>query len=132
METKISRNILIIDDDIDAIDTLQMILENNGYAVSSSTSGKDGIKQAWEQKPDLIILDVMMPDMDGYQVCGLIKTDPVTKNIPIIMLTGRDMGEDIELALDKKADWFVTKPYDIKYLVSKIGSFLDSHRTIRK
>jgi two-component system alkaline phosphatase synthesis response regulator PhoP len=128
MATQPPKKILVIDDDMDALDTLQTILEKNGYIVVTAMNGKTGIQKAWEEKPNMIILDVMMPDMDGYQVCEIIKTDAVTKNIPIIMLTGRDMGEDVALALDKKADWFITKPYDIKYLMSKVTSFLDGYK----
>jgi DNA-binding response OmpR family regulator len=128
MTTKTPKKILIIDDDTDALDTLQMILEKSGYIITTALNGKSGIKKAWEEKPDMIVLDVMMPDMDGFQVCEIIKTDAVTKDIPIIMLTGRDMGDDIALALDKKADWFITKPYDIKYLISKISSFLNGYK----
>lgn len=124
MKADPQQRILIIDDDIDAIAMLQTVLEHNGYGVISALNGKNGLSMARRDKPDLIVLDVMMPDVSGYEVCGLIKTDPDTVNIPVIMLTGRDMGEDVDMAIKKRADWFVVKPYDISYLMSKINAFL--------
>lgn len=124
MKEETAKKILIIDDDIDAVEMLQTVLENNGYAVATALNGKSGLSMARHDKPDLIVLDVMMPDVSGYEVCGLIKTDPDTVNIPVIMLTGRDTGDDVDMALKKRADWFVVKPYDITYLMSKINAFL--------
>ncbi|MCX5777803.1 MAG: response regulator [Elusimicrobia bacterium] len=121
------KKILIVDDDFDSIDTLQMILENSGYIVLIALNGASGIQMAHEHKPDIIILDVMMPDMNGYQVCEKLKSDADTQYIPVIMLTGRDKGEDVTTALDKQADWLVTKPYDVRYLMSKVASFLGAH-----
>jgi len=72
----------------------------------------------------MVLLDVMMPGMSGYDVCETIKNDPETSHIPVIMLTAKDTGDDVEMALKKKADWFVAKPYDNKYLLGKINQFI--------
>lgn len=117
--------ILIADDEQTAVDILKSILEDKDYAVITAYDGEEAVKAVREQKPDLVILDVMMPKMNGYEVCEKIKKDPSTKDIPVIMLTAKDMGEDIEMALSKDANWYITKPYDAKYLLGKISSFLN-------
>jgi CheY-like chemotaxis protein len=119
-----NEQILIVDDDQDAIDILQAVLEHGGYKVKAALSGKEALSYVDTNPPDLVVLDIMMPDMDGYEVCEKLKENPKTKNIPIIMLTARDMGDDVEKALNKKADWYVSKPYDNKYLVHKVEYFL--------
>jgi CheY-like chemotaxis protein len=122
MEKK--QQILVVDDDPEALAILQTLLEHSGYAVTAVYNGADALKHIYESLPDLIILDIMMPGMDGYEVCEAVKSNPVTQKIPVIMLTAKDMGDDVEKALSKKADWFVTKPYDNKYIVQKVHAFL--------
>ena len=74
----------------------------------------------------------MLPKMDGYQVCEQIKADQKTKNIPIIMLTAKDKGEDLERALEKKADWYIAKPFDYKYLIKKVESLINKSKEDRE
>ncbi len=119
------KRILIIDDDPDAVAALESILEDRWYRVIAARDGETGLNEARAKRPDLIILDIMMPGMDGYQVCEAIKGDPDLRHIPIIMVTARDMGDDIEMAMEKKVDWYIAKPYDIKYLVNKVSFFLE-------
>ena len=116
--------VMIVDDDPDVNCTLQTVLEHSGFKVECFYDGESALKKIKDIKPDLVILDVMMPGMSGYEVCEKIKSDPETSHIKVIMLTARDMGDDVDMALRKKADWFVTKPYDNKYLVSKIDQFI--------
>lgn len=118
------KKILIVDDDIDAVKLLKFKLENAGYNVIFAYSGKNGLELISSEKPDLVLLDILMPDISGYQVCEAIKTNPEFSHIPVIMLTGKDEGDDVELALEKKADWYVAKPYDEKYLFAKISHFI--------
>ena len=116
--------ILIVDDDHDVVEILRSLLSYKGFTVVAVYDGASALSKVKEEKPDLVVLDIMMPGMDGYNVCETIKTDPETKNIPVIMLTAKDMFGDVEKALEKKADWYIAKPYDSKYLVDKINQFL--------
>lgn len=117
--------ILIIDDDADVIDITRKTLEFNGYEVIYALDGKSGMEKAKNEIPDLIILDIMMPiGPNGYTVCEKIKTDPATKDIPVIMLSARDMGDDLEKALEKKADWYIAKPYDANYLLKNVKKLI--------
>ena len=86
------KKILLVDDEQAIVDLLGAMLAQNGYEVVTALSGKSCLKKASENKPDLIILDVLMPDVDGFEVCKLLKEDETTKNIPVIMLTSRLVG----------------------------------------
>ena len=116
--------IMIVDDDPDANFNLKAVLENSGFKVIFYYDGESALEELKEEKPDMVLLDVMMPGMSGYDVCETIKNDPETSHIPVIMLTAKDTGDDVEMALKKKADWFVAKPYDNKYLLGKINQFI--------
>ncbi|MBN2408001.1 MAG: response regulator [Elusimicrobia bacterium] len=120
-----NKQILIIDDNRQAVDMLQLILEEKGYSVSSAYEGESGLAKIKEKKPDLIVLDVGLPGIDGYQVCETVKSDPVTGNIPIVMLTGRDMGSDFDKAMEKKADWYIVKPYNIEHLLKVFDKLIE-------
>jgi len=126
------KKILIIDDEAEVVKVLQICLEQHGYKVITGYNGESGLKKAKDEVPDLVILDIMLPDMDGYQVCERLKSDPSTKDIPVIMLTVKSMGEDIEKALEKKADWYIVKPYDEKYLLKKIDYLLQKKSGMQK
>ena len=116
--------ILIVDDDHDVVEILRSLLSYKGFTVVAVYDGASALSKVKEEKPDLVVLDIMMPGMDGYNVCETIKTDPETKNIPVIMLTAKDMFGDVEKALEKKADWYIAKPYDNRYLIDKINQFV--------
>ena len=113
--------VLIIDDDPDLIETTRDILQSEDYEVLVAVTGHDGLMKAAQEKPNLILLDLSLPDgMDGFEVCEKIKADPLTAAIPIIVLTGKDTGDEVEKALQKKADWFIAKPYDVRYLLKQV------------
>ena len=116
--------ILIIDDDPVLSETTGDALEMNGYQVLRAFDGENGLAMAQKERPDLILLDVTMPDLDGFQVCGLIRINPNIMKTPIIMITGRDTGADVETALERKANWYITKPYDMNYLLKQIKKLL--------
>lgn len=118
------KKILIVDDNPQSVEMLQIILEDEGFAVITAYVGEIGLKKATEEKPDILILDIMLPGMDGYQVCEAVKNNPDTGNIPIIMLTGKDMGDDFEKAMEKRADWYVVKPYNIEHLLGVIRKLI--------
>jgi two-component system alkaline phosphatase synthesis response regulator PhoP len=121
METK---KILIVDDEADIVKALQIRLEREGYAIITAYDGENAIKKVKEEKPDLIILDIIMPKMDGLQVCEILKNTLSTQNIPIIMLTAKSMGSDFDAAMDKKADWYIVKPFNFEHLLRRIKGLL--------
>ncbi len=118
------KKILIIDDDPVQTKLLATKLPENGYTVLSATKAADGLQMAMDKYPDLIILDVMMPIINGYNLCQLLKNDPKHKNIPIILLTSRDKEKDIEIGNDVGADDYLIKPVDLTILLEKIKIFL--------
>ena len=116
--------ILIVDDQPEITDLIKFILKKQNYESVIAFNGLEGLNKARSEMPDLILLDITMPDMNGYEVCEKLKLDPATAQIPIIMLTARDMGEDFEKAMEKKADWYITKPFDPKHLLKRIAYLL--------
>ena len=112
--------ILIIDDEKDIIETLGFRLEASGFDVISANDGVEGLEKAQKEKPDLIILDVMMPKMDGYQVCRLLKFDESTQHVPVILLTARGQDRDRKIWKDVGADAYISKPYDSVQLVARV------------
>ena len=116
--------ILIVDDQPEITDLIKFILNKQNYESVIAFNGLEGLNKARSEMPDLILLDITMPDMNGYEVCEKLKLDPATAQIPIIMLTARDMGEDFEKAMEKKADWYITKPFDPKHLLKRIAYLL--------
>ncbi|CAG0985066.1 MAG: response regulator [Candidatus Methanoperedens sp.] len=116
--------ILIVDDEIDTLLPLQKSLEVEDYLIVGASNGPEALIKAKTEIPDLIILDLMMPEMDGYEVCEKLKKDPLTKNIPVIILTAKDAVRDKVKGLDIGADDYVTKPFNLKELKARIKSAL--------
>ncbi len=118
------KRILIIEDESDLVETVSLRLEANDYEVISAGDGLEGLEKAKKENPDLIILDLMLPKMDGYKVCRLLKFDEKYKNIPIIIFTARADESDKEIAKDVRADVYITKPFDAHVLLEKIRQLL--------
>jgi two-component system, OmpR family, alkaline phosphatase synthesis response regulator PhoP len=116
------KKILVVDDEPDILMVLKARLEGNGYEVVTALNGEAGLHAARAEDPDLIVLDVMMPVMDGFEFFKIIKQEPAYSNIPILMLTARGAMKDTFNALD--ADGFMSKPFDSKELVEKIAFLL--------
>ena len=116
--------ILLVDDDPDVIEIIRFNLDQEGYSISTASDGKKAIEEADRELPHLIIMDVMMPNMDGIEACGLLRKDPRFKETIIMFLTAR--GEDYShvAAFDAGADDYVTKPVKPKILVSKVKALL--------
>ena len=112
--------ILVVDDEPDLVAVLRHGLEAEGFEVISAGDGEEGLKRAREDRPTLIVLDLMLPKLDGYKVCRALKFDERYRQIPIVVLSARSGEQDRRLALDMGADQFVTKPYDIRALVGSI------------
>ncbi len=118
------KKILIVDDERLLVMALRIRLETVGYEVISAYDGEEGLDKAQKEKPDLIILDVMMPKKSGYQVCQLLKSDEVYKHIPIIMLTAKGQKTDKEWGERAGADCYITKPFNDTELVAKIKELM--------
>ncbi len=120
----IMKKILIVEDDDDIRELIAFNLEMSGYDILKTDNGKDAIKIAIEIIPDLILLDVMLPEIDGFDVCRKIREKNKLKNIPIIMLTARTEDEDIIRGLENGADDYITKPFRPKILLARVKSAL--------
>ncbi len=118
------QKILIVDDEMDTLLPLKRSMEAEGYVVAEAYDGFEGIKKAKDEIPELIILDLMMPGMDGIEVCSRLKKDEITRNIPIIMLTAKDEIRDKIKGLEIGADDYVTKPFNLNELKARIKSVL--------
>ncbi len=111
--------ILVVDDEKSTVDTLKMSLELDNYDVVEAYSGDGAIRKARSEIPDLILLDIMLPDRTGYEICNKLRKDPLTRTIPIIMLTG--MGETGRIVgMELGANDYITKPFDLNVLREKI------------
>lgn len=118
------KKILIVDDEADIIEILKFVLETNGYECITASDGEMGLNLAREISPDLIILDVMMPKINGYKVSRFLKFDEKYKNIPILMLTARSQEEDKAIGEETGADEYITKPFNVDVVVQKVKSYL--------
>jgi len=117
-------HILIIEDDPAIIELLRYNLENNGFQISIATDGETGVTASLEGPLDLIILDLMLPLISGLEVCRQIRMSPVTKHLPLIMLTAKGEEHDRILGLDSGADDYVVKPFSPPELISRIHALL--------
>jgi len=118
------KKILIVEDEPHALETLQDRLEFEGYEIITAQDGQTALAKAKAEKPDLIILDVMLPKMDGYKVCGLLKADTRYNKIPIIMLTAKAQEADKKLSQEMGAEAYMAKPFEAAELLGKISELL--------
>ena len=118
------KKILVVDDQIDLVKTLQFALELEQYKVLVSYNGEDALSQARKEHPDLILLDIMLPKLDGYKVCRLLKFDEQYKHIPILMMTAKTQEKDKLMGKETGADEYITKPFDMDELMGKIKEYL--------
>jgi DNA-binding response OmpR family regulator len=123
METK--KTIMIVDDNPDIVTIVKGILDSKGYTVLCAYSGEEVFDQLAAQTPDLIILDIMMPQMDGLQVLGRLKSTATTAGIPVIMLTARNKYEDVLEAYQRGTDYYISKPFTSTQLVNGVHMMLN-------
>lgn len=116
--------VLVVDDEPDLIRVLQFGLQAAGYNVECAPDGQEGLKKARESKPDIILLDLMLPKLDGYKICRLLKFDDRFKHIPIIILSARTQEGDQALALEMGANRFIAKPYEFSEILGHIEALL--------
>ncbi len=119
-----SKNILVVEDDLDIRELISFNLANEGHQVFEANDGEVGIDKARNNNPDLILLDLMLPGIQGLDVCRIIKSDQETKETPIIMVTALGQEEDIVKGLETGADDYITKPFSIKVLIARVNAVL--------
>jgi two-component system alkaline phosphatase synthesis response regulator PhoP len=118
------RKILIVEDDRDIVEMVEYNLRDEGYATVSALNGEDGVNSARKERPDLIILDIMLPVMDGFEVCRALKSDEATARIPIIILSAKSQETDKVVGLELGADDYVTKPFSPRELIARIRAIM--------
>ena len=119
------KKILVVDDEPNIVKIVANRLKANGYEVVTAYNGLEGLEKAGQESPDLILLDVIMPDMDGYQVLSRLKDDPRTKPIPVIMVTARGQLDDVNMATELGAVDYVVKPFNPVLFLQKIHKALE-------
>lgn len=119
-----NKRILLVDDEKDMVYAVKMQLEAEGYEVIVAYDGQEGLDKARKEKPDLIILDLMLPKIDGYKVCRMLKFDEKYKKIAIIMFTARIQKSDEKTGYEVGADAYMTKPFEPRKLIAKIKELL--------
>jgi len=115
------KNVLIVDDDIKTVDLVKLYLTRDGYGVLTAYDGVEALRLARENRPDLIVLDLMLPDIDGFEVCRILRQE---SDVPIIMLTARSTDQDKLTGLGLGADDYVTKPFSPKELAARVQAVL--------
>jgi len=123
------KKVLLVDDDVDFGEATKLLLESKGYEVVLAYDGKDGLEKVRAEKPDLVILDVMMPEMSGYDVCVVLKADPELKKIPVILLTAVDQAlfkttYTQTMGLMTEAEDYIAKPVEPEDLVRRVEDLL--------
>jgi two-component system alkaline phosphatase synthesis response regulator PhoP len=118
------KRILIVDDEPDLVETLQVRLAQENYECLTANDGHNGFELARTEKPDLVILDIMLPVMDGYKVARLLKFQKELKHFPIIMLSAKDRDEDRLMGEQTGANYYITKPFSMDKVVTTVKGFL--------
>ena len=116
--------VLVVDDEIYILHILDFILGAENYDVVTATNGEQALQKVQEEKPDLVVLDIMMPKLDGYETCRLIKSDPKTKHIPVILLTAKGREVDQKLGREVGASDYITKPFSPSKLIERVQAIL--------
>jgi two-component system alkaline phosphatase synthesis response regulator PhoP len=116
--------ILVVDDEIYIVHILDFSLGMEGYEVVTALDGEQALEKLKSEKPDLIVLDIMMPKLDGYEVCKAVKADPATKQIPVILLSAKGRNVDQKMGFEVGADDYITKPFSPRKLVERINQLL--------
>ncbi len=123
---KKNKQILLVEDDLYSSETLKFALEAKGHKVTLATNGRDALNMVNSEIPQLIILDIMMPKMDGYHFCRLLKFDARFKHIPVIIVSSKIQEADRKLGLACGGDEYITKPYDLNMLINTVEKYLDN------
>jgi DNA-binding response OmpR family regulator len=119
-----SKTILIVDDELGILVSLQFLLEQNGFRVVFAQSGRDAFDALEKSKPDLILLDIMLPDLDGYEIFQMIRANPTWDGIKVIFLTAKNRGGDIAKGLNLGVDAYITKPFSNAELLAAVNTLI--------
>lgn len=122
------KKILIVEDEESLLKLESILLTTKGYLVQGVTSGLAALEAVNEEIPDLILLDVMLPKMDGFEVCSRLKGDPATKNIPVVLLTAKKAPEDLARGEEVGADHYITKPFKSAMVIDIIEQLVGKNR----
>ena len=118
------KKLLIVDDESDLVEMVALRLEANGFSIIKAYDGQDGLEKARSLKPDLIILDLMLPKIDGFNVCRMLKFDDKYKDIPIIIFSAKAQDSDKQLGEDVRANAYLTKPFEAEVLLAHIKKLI--------
>jgi len=124
-----TERIVVIEDEEDILEVIAYNLKREGYEVVTSTSGEDGLEKIERNAPQLVILDLMLPEIDGIELCRKLKADPMTQGIPVIMVTAKGEESDVVLGLGVGADDYITKPFSPREMVARVRTVLRRTRT---
>jgi phosphate regulon transcriptional regulator PhoB len=124
-----TERIVVIEDEADILEVIAYNLKREGYDVVTSTSGEDGLEKIERTKPNLVVLDLMLPEVDGIELCRKLKSDPMTQAIPVIMVTAKGEESDVVLGLGVGADDYVTKPFSPRELTARVKAVLRRSKT---
>lgn len=119
------KKILIVEDEESLLKLESILLTSKGYEVQGVGDGRAALEAISRSKPDLVLLDIMLPEIDGFEVCRRIKADDETKHIPVIMLTAKKSREDMARGEQVGADWYITKPFKSAMVIETIQRFID-------
>jgi two-component system phosphate regulon response regulator PhoB len=119
-----AKRILVVEDEEDLLELVEYNLRKAGHRVLAVTTGEAGLLAARAERPDLVLLDLMLPGVDGFQVCRLLRRDAATRDVPIVMLTARGEDADVVKGLELGADDYVTKPFSPKVLLARVAAVL--------
>ena len=125
-----SKKILVIEDDPVALRLVRYALEHEGYQAITAANGREGLKKAREENPDLVVLDIMLPGLDGFEVCHRLKAEPQTARLPILMLSAKAQDIDQATGLKVGADAYLIKPAAPSAILSKIQALLSGEEAI--
>jgi len=116
-----TKRVLLAEDELNIVESLSYLLEREGYEIFVETDGRKALQSAMDNVPDVLILDVMLPEMDGYEILRSLRADPRTAQLPILMLTAKGQAEDREMAFKLGADLFITKPFANADITDAVG-----------
>ncbi|MEI7437757.1 MAG: response regulator [bacterium] len=123
-----NKNIFVVEDEEDILELLRFNLTREGFTVTTAENGEDAVKIILQKTPDLILLDLMLPGLDGLEVCRILKKDPKTAGIPIVMVTAKGEESDVVAGLELGADDYIAKPFSIKVLIARVRAVLRRRR----
>jgi DNA-binding response OmpR family regulator len=120
--------VLVVDDEVNITQILEFSIGAEGFDVMTAQNGEEAIEKARREQPDLIILDIMMPKIDGYEACRILKANPLTKNIPVVLLTAKGRDIDKRLGMEVGATDYIVKPFSPNKLIERINQLLSCNK----